>query len=42
MNSSVGEILQTIPIQIRILGSVALAMVLGAVIGLENFILYSF
>jgi putative Mg2+ transporter-C (MgtC) family protein len=36
MNSSVGEILQTIPIQIRILGSVALAMVLGAVIGLER------
>jgi len=36
VNSSVGEILQTIPIQIRILGSVALAMVLGAVIGLER------
>ena len=29
-------ILQTIPIQVRILGSVALAMILGAAIGLER------
>jgi putative Mg2+ transporter-C (MgtC) family protein len=30
------EILQAMPVQVRILGSVALAMILGAVIGLER------
>lgn len=36
MSSSLGTIIQTIPIQRRILGSVALAMILGAAIGLER------
>jgi putative Mg2+ transporter-C (MgtC) family protein len=31
-----GVIFQTVPIQVRILGSVALAMILGAAIGLER------
>lgn len=36
MTNSLGAILQTIPVQIRILGGVALAMILGAAIGLER------
>ena len=36
MIGPVGAILHAIPVQVRILGSVALAMILGAVIGLER------
>jgi putative Mg2+ transporter-C (MgtC) family protein len=32
----VTDILQTVPVQVRILGSIALAMILGAAIGLER------
>jgi putative Mg2+ transporter-C (MgtC) family protein len=32
----VGTIFQSVPIQVRILGAIALAMILGAVIGLER------